>query len=85
MTQGRKKANCEQISAGAKHRRSPRSLEVETKRQQSNAHIVFMKGFLAPLLAKEFLRQQSVSISERTSEVNTNVSTSRTSYRRGGR
>ena len=73
------------VSVGVKRRRSPRRLEIEAKGQQSDAHILFMRDFLAPLLAKEFLRQQSASVSERISAVSTNISTSGTSGRRDGR
>ncbi len=73
------------VSAGVKRRRNPQRLEIEAKGQQSDAHLSFMRDFLAPLLAKEFLRHQSASVSERISAVSTNISTSGTSGRRDGR
>jgi hypothetical protein len=67
-----------------RHRESHR-FEVAVEGAQSDAHLLFMKEFLAPLLAREFLRQRSASGLKPTSEVNASVSTSGTSYRRDGR
>lgn len=66
--------------ADTKRRRSRRRLEVVAEVQQSDAHILFMKEFLAPLLAKEFLRQRNAAISAPVSELSFNESTSAPSF-----
>lgn len=72
------------LSVGVRRRRRSLRLEIEAKGQQSDAHVPFMRDFLAPLLAKEFLRQHSTSPFERIFTVNANIPTSGPSHRRDG-
>lgn len=55
-------------------RKAPR-LEITAESPKPDAHLLFMREFLAPLLAKEFLRQRRAAISVPISEVNANVPT----------
>jgi hypothetical protein len=68
-------------------RRGPQQprLEIVAESPKPDAHLLFMKEFLAPLLAKEFLRQRQVAIPATRFEVSPHVSTIEPSSRRDGR
>ena len=74
-----------QLQGGQRRSRRVPRLEIVVESPSPNAHLSFMSGFLAPLLAKEFLRQRRAAIPEPTSEVNGQVSTSGPFSRRGSR
>jgi hypothetical protein len=74
-----------QLPDGQRGSRKAFRLEIAVESPKPDAHRLFMREYLAPLLAKEFLRQRRhVAIRAPTSEVNANVSTSEPSIRRDG-
>jgi hypothetical protein len=60
---------------GLKRSRKGPRLEIGVKSPKPDAHHLYMREFLAPLLAREFLRQGYAAHPASTSEVNTHVST----------
>jgi hypothetical protein len=70
---------------GLKRSRKGSRVEIVADGFKSDAHLIYMREFLAPLLAGEFLRQRHAASTAPTSELNTLVSTIEPSIRRGGR
>jgi hypothetical protein len=66
-------------------RRSSLRLEPSSDVPNQDAHLSFMREFLAPLLAEEFLRARRSAEAEPTSEAILGVTTSTTSYKEVGR